>query len=145
VCGSSSHVRSVSARVCRFSVISDSVASGRFDVRSTTSVSFCVTCGGILADDGTSSKVKCKFCGRETPVNELMEKESFTRTRMEDKWKVGLTKNDEVESRATVREVCAKCGHNEAYYRTAQLRSADEGQTIFYQCIKCGHKHAVNT
>merc|ERR1711998_710793 len=105
----------------------------------------CVTCGGILADDGTSSKVKCKFCGRETPVNELMEKESFTRTRMEDKWKVGLTKNDEVESRATVREVCAKCGHNEAYYRTAQLRSADEGQTIFYQCIKCGHKHAVNT
>ena len=32
-----------------------------------------------------------------------MEKESFTRTRMEDKWKVGLTKNDEVESRATVR------------------------------------------
>ena len=36
-----------------------------------------------------------------------------------------------------MRETCKKCGHNEAYYRTAQLRSADEGQTVFYQSEGC--------
>lgn len=42
----------------------------------------------------------------------------------------------------TVQEECPSCGNDTAYYRTMQLRSADEGQTIFYTCTNaaCGWK-----
>ena len=47
-------------------------------------------------------------------------------------------------ARATVEETCPKCGNPEMDYYTLQLRSADEGQTVFYECKKCGHKSSVN-
>lgn len=32
---------------------------------------------------------------------------------------------------------CSACGHNQMSYAAMQLRSADEGQTVFYTCLKC--------
>lgn len=32
---------------------------------------------------------------------------------------------------------CTACGHNQMSYAAVQLRSADEGQTVFYTCVKC--------
>ncbi|CAO3638524.1 unnamed protein product [Cunninghamella echinulata] len=40
---------------------------------------------------------------------------------------------------------CPQCGNDEMAYHTMQLRSADEGQTIFYNCKKCGYKYSVNS
>ena len=47
--------------------------------------------------------------------------------------------------RAVVKEACPKCKHPELQYYTMQLRSADEGQTVFYECSKCGHAFSTNT
>lgn len=38
---------------------------------------------------------------------------------------------------ATVDEKCPKCGNPQLEFYTMQLRSVDEGQTCFYECVKC--------
>ncbi|CAO3626655.1 unnamed protein product [Mucor hiemalis] len=48
------------------------------------------------------------------------------------------------QARAIIKEKCPNCGHHEMEYHTMQLRSADEGQTVFYNCKKCGYKYSVN-
>nr|DBA31458.1 TPA: hypothetical protein GDO54_007304 [Pyxicephalus adspersus] len=32
---------------------------------------------------------------------------------------------------------CSRCGHEKMVYYTRQMRSADEGQTVFYTCVQC--------
>ena len=48
-------------------------------------------------------------------------------------------------ARAVAKEKCPQCGNPEMEYFTMQLRSADEGQTVFYECPKCGHTFSTNT
>ena len=43
-----------------------------------------------------------------------------------------------------INETCPRCGHNQLYYSTMQLRSADEGQTVFYECPKCHYIYSEN-
>ncbi|XP_020080112.1 DNA-directed RNA polymerase I subunit RPA12-like [Ananas comosus] len=54
------------------------------------------------------------------------------------------THTEEVQ-RAVVNESCPQCHHPQLEYYTKQLRSADEGQTVFYECPECRHKFSVNT
>ncbi|EDQ31205.1 DNA-directed RNA polymerase, subunit M-transcription elongation factor TFIIS [Enterocytozoon bieneusi H348] len=53
--------------------------------------------------------------------------------------------NEEKVSTFKTKNLCRKCGNNEAFVHTIQLRSADEGQTVFYECTKCGTKEQQNT
>jgi len=45
---------------------------------------------------------------------------------------------------ATIKEKCPNCGNDEMNFHTLQLRSADEGSTVFYDCPKCGYKFSQN-
>lgn len=46
--------------------------------------------------------------------------------------------------KSTCREVCERCGHNEAFFSTFQARSADEGMTVMYECTSCHHRKVFN-
>lgn len=50
--------------------------------------------------------------------------------------KTEYNKNDADDGPIAERR-CSKCGHNQMSYAAVQLRSADEGQTVFYTCLKC--------
>lgn len=43
---------------------------------------------------------------------------------------------DEPEGPIVERQ-CPQCKNNKMSYATLQMRSADEGQTVFYTCTKC--------
>lgn len=43
-----------------------------------------------------------------------------------------------------VDRICKKCGHNQMSYAAMQLRSADEGQTVFFTCVKCKYVNRNN-
>ena len=50
-------------------------------------------------------------------------------------------KASEMTTQATMKETCEKCDRTEVRFSERQLRGADEGSTIFYEC-DCGHKYA---
>lgn len=52
---------------------------------------------------------------------------------------VQTVQRHEVNTDARTSQTCGKCGRLEVRYYAVQLRSADEGSTIFYTC-DCGHK-----
>lgn len=49
---------------------------------------------------------------------------------------------ENIRTDAVIKETCPNCGREEVWYYSQQLRSADEGSTVFYSC-ECGHKYAV--
>jgi DNA-directed RNA polymerase I subunit RPA12 len=59
--------------------------------------------------------------------------------------KGAVTEKSKKPARATVNEECPVCKNPIMEFYTMQLRSADEGQTVFYECPKCSHKFSVNT
>jgi DNA-directed RNA polymerase I subunit RPA12 len=95
------------------------------------------------------------MCGIDTPqrtlvADEIVSRSSKGKARRQSRLAAKETAADEAASggkpnRATVDEACEKCGHVGVYFYTMQLRSADEGQTVFYECPECEHKSSVNT
>lgn len=55
-----------------------------------------------------------------------------------------VQKDNSVEF-ALVNEECPKCNNPQMKFYTLQTRSADEGQTVFYECLKCSYKTKVDT
>ncbi|EQC37074.1 DNA-directed RNA polymerase I subunit RPA12 [Saprolegnia diclina VS20] len=110
--------------------------------------SFCPHCGTIL-DLPETNNIVCSSCGYTCQYQDLptLCTVTFSEDRPEPKWVKNAIVSQEVTgpARATVEEPCPKCNNPQMEFYTMQLRSADEGQTVFYECKKCGHRYSVNT
>ena len=113
---------------------------------------FCDRCGTILEPPGgDSDSVQCPHCHLMCEFSAL--KHDAIVTTLPSRAQADWAKEDSVvdedaagasNRHATIEEPCPKCGHPEMYFYTMQLRSVDEGQTVFYECISCSHKYSVN-
>lgn len=114
-------------------------------------IPFCPKCKNLIMVrvNGIGHCSNCKF---QCPGDDLVRKETVATSErgVPQRWlesaeekKKRLKKKDEADQ-ATVSEQCPKCNHDRASFYTMQLRSADEGQTVFYTCLKCDHKWRVN-
>nr|SVE73343.1 EOG090X0LKA [Ceriodaphnia reticulata] len=112
-------------------------------------VNFCPRCGAILPTLGIHGGLACVVCKFEIDI-EVMEE-------LEVKYTIEFnTKSDYIEEQQLksaqsktdgplVERKCPKCGNDTMSYASLQLRSADEGQTIFYTCPKCQYKETENS
>ncbi|KJA29477.1 hypothetical protein HYPSUDRAFT_176452 [Hypholoma sublateritium FD-334 SS-4] len=116
------------------------------------SLLFCPDCGTLLAlpKDG-ETVVVCEQCAYEEPATSY-ENVSITTRSAPEAFPSALrqkrktqTKHHETGDQGTlVSEKCPACGHLQAYSKEMQLRSADEGSTVFYTCASCKHGWRVN-
>lgn len=96
-------------------------------------VQFCTECKSLL---GEIAK-----CGRCNSVNELRERKmTIERNYPGQK---GWDQEIIIASRATMKIDCPQCDAKKMYYTSRQMRSADEGETVFLECTKCGYKSVV--
>ncbi|WRT70771.1 uncharacterized protein IL334_007770 [Kwoniella shivajii] len=120
------------------------------------SLLFCPACGTLLdlpRDD--QDEIACHQCGRREPASsyenlptktysapnafpsELRSKRALVQNKVHD--------GEAAKDRDPVaQEKCQKCGHIGLSYKEMQLRSADEGSTIFYKCLNCGDQTSTN-
>jgi DNA-directed RNA polymerase subunit M len=94
---------------------------------------FCPKCGSILIKK--RERFSCSKCGHVSK-----DKIKITSSeKMAEKQHVGVVHEKETSVWPAVTAVCSKCGNDQAYYWTAQMRAADEAETRFFRCTKCKH------
>jgi DNA-directed RNA polymerase I subunit RPA12 len=125
---------------------------------------FCTDCGNLL--DGSTGNANtvliCDCCGAQNKGTRLgIGYGRFAKFVLDTSSKTVVTKTKASafpsqlrQKRSTVQTVeradriveariaqtCPECKNPEMKYYSVQLRSADEGSTVFYTCEKCGHK-----
>ncbi|RDW69433.1 hypothetical protein BP6252_08453 [Coleophoma cylindrospora] len=112
------------------------------------SLVFCTDCGNLL-DTSTGNKntvLLCDCCGAEN--KDTASKTILTKTkpssfpsllRQKRSAIQQVDESDRQNQDAVAQETCTQCGRKEVRFYTLQLRSADEGSTVFYTC-ECGFK-----
>ncbi|KAJ9143963.1 hypothetical protein NKR19_g6625 [Coniochaeta hoffmannii] len=116
------------------------------------SLIFCTDCGNLLPASKGSEKniLHCECCGAEN--KDHAAKTIVTRTKPSDfpsllRQKLSTTQTVERHkiqtSNVDPNMDCPECGTIGIRYTEVQMRSADEGSTIIYNC-QCGHKWSMN-
>lgn len=98
---------------------------------------FCA-CGTLVVIESNKNELRCNRCDRVLNLNDIQEISMSRDVEQEIKFDLKEVKG------AKIKHQCPSCGADEMMYNTAQLRSADEGQTVFYSC-ECGYKQTVQS
>jgi len=117
---------------------------------SAVDVAFCADCGSLLpAIPAIGNSVACGNCGKKASADVLAAGAISTYevvfNALRDVNARQREDDDEGPDGPTVERRCPKCGHEEMSYAALQLRSADEGQTVFFTCLKCKYKESENS
>jgi len=92
---------------------------------------FCPKCGSVLIEK--NKRFGCARCSYSVKGRIKIESSE----KVEQKQKVGIIKDKDVDVFPTTNAVCSKCGHREAYFWSSQTRGSDEAETRFFKCVKC--------
>ncbi|CAK9036325.1 unnamed protein product [Durusdinium trenchii] len=108
----------------------------------------CRRCGQIFNYGTITGPVlKCSNCSFEQPFDEKKPISSVATVYERVKppwWSTSAEQGDwaqmeeEVTEHPEIDQECPSCGHNRLQFWTRQLRSADEGLSVFFLCKKCG-------
>ncbi|EEB08934.1 DNA-directed RNA polymerase complex I subunit Rpa12 [Schizosaccharomyces japonicus yFS275] len=114
------------------------------------SLIFCSACGNLL-ESTTAQWTICDQCQSSYPSEKFAHLTLETRSganafpsALRLKHSIVQTEGKKPEEAAVIQEKCPKCGNDEMTFHTLQLRSADEGSTVFYECPRCAYKFSTN-
>ncbi|CAI7605263.1 unnamed protein product [Penicillium bialowiezense] len=114
------------------------------------SLIFCTDCGNLLREStgNADAILHCDVCGTrnkdtipQTTVSES-KPSAFPSSLRAKQSEVQTLSADDRKTEAVIEKTCPDCARKEMFYTTVQLRSADEGSTVFYRCV-CGFKYAI--
>ncbi|KAF5179850.1 Dna-directed rna polymerase subunit [Thalictrum thalictroides] len=120
---------------------------------------FCDLCGNLLSLK-SPKHAKCLLCGFKRSakvcagreIHYTVTAEDFRRelNTLEPFIELDGTMNVKIEMQKKVSNIlCTECkdsGRKDIHYEyfEMQIRSADEGSTVFYECPECGHSYNTN-
>jgi len=105
---------------------------------------FCPQCKATLSVD-SSGDIKCPVCAYHSNLAdiEVPSVTTYSARRPPPLW-AQTKKTVHKPVRATIDEPCPQCQAPQVGYYTVQLRSVDEGQTVFYECAACQYTWSVH-
>ncbi|XP_055553935.1 DNA-directed RNA polymerase I subunit RPA12 [Falco biarmicus] len=104
-----------------------------------SSLDFCPECGSVLPRPGPHSTIRCPRCAftlRSADFEGKIIRSTIEFNRLDPTAGRGSDPAPRLEGPLVERR-CPRCGHEGMAYHTRQMRSADEGQTVFYTCPHC--------
>ncbi|KAF8107155.1 hypothetical protein N665_0126s0071 [Sinapis alba] len=94
---------------------------------------FCPTCGNLLRYGHSQFFCStCPYIARIERQVEIKKKQLLVKKSIDP-----VLKKDDIPKGPETEAPCPRCGHDKAYFKTMQIRSADEPESRFYRCVKC--------